>query len=135
LLAISSLSSEFAIAFREGVCYISRQRIGSQEIPLAQLQRGLWRLYGSPMTREEIPVESRLSESLESHTMIPEISSPAYPQLASSSLLVTIVPDQQESSEHLWHQRLGHLHYSAVRSILNYKTPHVKPVCDVCVRV
>ena len=40
LLSISSLSSEFEIAFREGVCYISRKQIGSKEVSQIVTKQG-----------------------------------------------------------------------------------------------
>src|SRR5207302_7454281 len=60
LLSVSSLSNKFAVAFQEGICYISGQQLGSKQIPIAQLQSGLWRLCGRPFSmskkKEMLPI-------------------------------------------------------------------------------
>jgi len=132
LQSISCLSSEFAIAFREGVCYISRQQIGSKEIPIAQLRQGLWRLHGNPIPKSRTPAIQSLVESQKNSTTASQVSSgPEHPM---NDLLLSVTPSKSDELAILWHQRLGHLHFAALRSILGSKTPLASSICETCVK-
>jgi len=51
-----------------------------------------------------------------------------------SALLLSVTPSKSDELAILWHQRLGHLHFAALRSILGSKTPLASSVCETCVK-
>ena len=132
LLSISSLSSEVAIAFREGVCYISHQQIGSKEIAIAQLRQGLWRIHGNPIPKSRTPAIQSLVESQRNSTIASQVSSG--PEHPISDLLLSVTPSKSEELAILWHQRLGHLYFAALRSILGSKNLLASGICETCVK-
>ena len=48
--------------------------------------------------------------------------------------LLSISPTKDDELASLWHQRLGHLNFAAIRSILGSKTPLATSICETCVK-
>lgn len=101
LLSISALASEFAMAFREDVCYISHQQLGSKEVPIAQLQQGLWKLYGNPIPKSRSPKIQSLVQS-QTNTILSSQST-LNTQYSESDLLVAVAPTNDDGLARLWH--------------------------------
>ena len=132
LLSIAALGTEFAVAFRAGICYISRQLLGSKEIPIAQLRQGLWRLYGNPIPKSRTPaIQSFVESQTTTALSLPPLSNTQY---STSDLLLSVSPTKDDELASLWHQRLGHLNFAAIRSILGSKTPLATSICETCVK-
>jgi len=47
---------------------------------------------------------------------------------------MSITPSEGDELASLWHQRLGHLHFTAIKWMLGGKTPHASNICETFIK-